>query len=340
MLLAAVSPVDHTETGHTQRGAVFINVDRIGDGIRAPPVGIKVNKRPDIPFLAEAVSGVVVMGRVQADIPDRDIRVNGFKFPEGDDGADAVMASGIQEADMQWEVNTDVCIVCAEHVKGVAKIKNFLVTVPAPMCIRIGEMAFTGAARDTIFEAFTKLMPIGRGMGMDAGAVAGKGEAVFWDEPVLKGRENGGKAENLLEPFFIMEGEFRVFQGVRGHLICDAGMLIGKFLSFAGFYRRLSIFIFWKKVLPASLLGVFWLRPEPVHQVKVRSQRREGVRVASGQGGQEAVSLQLQEPGSQAVETKHYHKDKGANDLNLVFGRPAERGIKSGKVFHYRIQIQ
>jgi hypothetical protein len=41
-----------------------------------------------------------------------------------------------------------------------------------------------------------------------------------------------------------MKGKFRVVQGVGGHLIRDAGMLIGKFLSLAGFSRRLSIFIF------------------------------------------------------------------------------------------------
>ena len=36
-------------------------------------------------------------------------------------------------------------------------------------------------------------------MGMDAGAVAGKGEAVFRDEPVPEGGEDGGKPENLLD---------------------------------------------------------------------------------------------------------------------------------------------
>ncbi len=199
MLLPAVSPVGHTETGHTQRGAVPINGDRIRDGIRTSPAGIQVNKRADIPFLAESVSGIVVMCGVQADVPGRDIRVNGLKFPKGDDGAGAVMASGIQEADMQGQVSTDVCIVGAEHVKGVAKIKDFPVTVPAPVCIRIGEMAFAGAARDTVFHTFTDFMPIRGCMGMDAGAVAGKGEAVFRDEPVPEGGEDGGKPENLLD---------------------------------------------------------------------------------------------------------------------------------------------
>ena len=101
MLLFTVPPVDHTEPGHAQGCAVFIDGDRARNGIRAAAVGIKVNKRSDVPFLAESISGKVVMGGVQADVPDRDIRVNGPEFPEGDDGADAVVASGIQETDME-----------------------------------------------------------------------------------------------------------------------------------------------------------------------------------------------------------------------------------------------
>jgi len=177
-------------------------------------------------------------------------------------------------------------------------------------------------------------------MGMDAGTVTGKGESVFRDEPVPKGREDGGKSENLLEPFLIMEREFRVVQGISGNLIRDAGMLIGKFLSLAGFFRRLSIFVFWEKVLPAGLLGGFGLWPEPVHQVKVRTQWRKGILGTACQGSQETVSLEFQEPGCQTGETKHYHKDKGTDDLRLVFCRPADRGIERGKVFHYRIKVE
>ena len=44
MLLLTVSPVDHTEACHAQRGAVFINGDRVGDGIRAAPVIVEVDK--------------------------------------------------------------------------------------------------------------------------------------------------------------------------------------------------------------------------------------------------------------------------------------------------------
>lgn len=289
MFLPAVAPVDHAETGHAQGGAVLINGDGVRYGSRPAAVGIQVNKRPDLPVPAEPISGIVVMGGIQADVPDRDIRVNGLKFPEGDDGADAVVPPGIQEADMEGQVNAVFCIVGAEHAEGMSKIKDFLITVPAPVGVRIGEMAFTGTARDPLFRAVTDLTPIRGGVGMDAGAVAGKRDAVLRDKPVLKEGQDGGEAEDLLEPFFIMEGELRMVQGVSSHLIRDAGMLIGKFLPFSGLFGGLSIFIPGKKVIPAGPLRAFGLRPEPVHEVKIRAQRGKGIRRAADECSKVAV---------------------------------------------------
>lgn len=57
-------------------------------------------------------------------VPDRDIGVNSFKFPEGDNGADAVVPAGVKETDMEGQVNAYVCIVGTAHVKGVAGIKQ------------------------------------------------------------------------------------------------------------------------------------------------------------------------------------------------------------------------
>ena len=116
---------------------------------------------------------------------------------------------------------------------------------------------------DTVFDASADLMPIRGGMGMDAGAVTGKGDAVSRDEPVLEGGDECGKAENLLEPFLIMEREILMLQGISGQLVGDAGMLIGKLLPFARFLRGLCVFVFGEKIHPAGPLGSFGLGPEP-----------------------------------------------------------------------------
>ena len=175
---------------------------------------------------------------------------------------------------------------------------------------------------------------------MDTGAIAGKGEAIMRDKPIFQGRKNGGKAENLLEPFLKMEREFRVVQSVSSQFVRNTGMFIWKFLSFAGLIRRLCVFILWEKIFPAGLLGSFGLSPKPVYQVKIRAQGREGVWRRASQDSKQTVSLQFQDPGSQAGKAKHDHKDNRAYDLDLVFSGSADRGIESGKVIHYWIKVQ
>lgn len=133
MLLFTVSPVDHTEAVHAQWGAVSVN----GNEIQATPVTVQVYERPDLSFLAEPVSGIVVMCGVQADIADRDIGVKGPEFPEEDNSGYAVIEPGVQETDMQGQVHTVLRIVGTEHVKGVTEIKGFLITVLIPAGIRV-----------------------------------------------------------------------------------------------------------------------------------------------------------------------------------------------------------
>lgn len=81
MFLFTVPPVDHAEPGHAQWCSISVNGYGVRDGTRAPPVRVEVNKRADVPFLTKLIGGIVVMCRVQAEVPDRDIRINGFKFP-------------------------------------------------------------------------------------------------------------------------------------------------------------------------------------------------------------------------------------------------------------------
>lgn len=111
-------------------------------------------------MLAEEVRGIVVMGRVQTDVPDRDVGVHRLKLSEGDNGADAVMSLGIQETDMQGQVNTDLSIVGAKHIQGISKIERFLIVVPSPVRIWIREVALTETMENPVFHAFADLMPI------------------------------------------------------------------------------------------------------------------------------------------------------------------------------------
>jgi len=194
------------------------------------------------------------MGGVQTNVPDGDIGIDSLKFPEGDNGADAVVPSGIQEADMEREVNAGIRIMGAEHVKGMPEIKNLLITVPSPMGVGVREMALTGAARNAGSAAATDLMAVGGSVGMDAGAVAGEGNAVRGEKAVPEGRDESSKAEKLLETFFIMEREVFMGESKSRQFLCNARVFIGKLLSFSGFLGGPGVLILWKKILPAVIL--------------------------------------------------------------------------------------
>jgi len=336
--LFTVPPVDHAEPGHAQRCAVCVNGDGVRNGIRPSPVRVPIDKRADVPFLTKLIG--VVMCRVQAEVSDRDIRIHGFKFPEGGDGADAVVSPGIQKTDMQGQVNADLCIVGAEHIKCMSKIEGFFVAVPSPVGIRIGKMTFTGTMGNAVFHAFADFMAIRGCVGMDTGAIAGKGDAICRDKPVPEGRKDCGETENLLEPFFIMERKFLMEEGVSGHGVGNAGMLIRQLLPFARFFGRFPVLVFREKVFSAGSLEGLGLCPEPVHEVEVRAKGRKGMWGAANERGKQGVSPEFLDPGGKAGETQHQHKDEGADDRNLIFVGSSDRGIKSRKVSHNRIEIQ
>lgn len=340
MLLFTVSPVDHTETGHAQGSAVFVDGDGIRDGLGPAAVTIQVDEGAYLPFLAEGIGGIVVIGRIQAEVTDRDIRIDGHKFAEGNDSAYAVMSPGIEEADMEREVNSDVCIMRAEHVKGMAEIKDFLVTVPSPVSIRVREMAHAGAVGYAVIQTVTDFMSVRGGMRMDAGTVAGKNESVSREKAVIQGRDEGGKAKELLKPHFIMEGKFFMGEGVSGNGFGDVGMFIRKFLPFTRFFGRLFVLMGWEQIFPAGSLQMSGLSPEPVHEVKIRAKGRQGTGSTANKDGKEAVGPEFFDPGGKTCKAEHYHKDKGTDDLGLVFGWTSQRGIEAGKVFHDGIQVQ
>ena len=145
MLLFTVPPVDHTVTGQAQGSAVFVNGDRIRNGFWPAAAIIQVNEGSYLPFLAKAIGGIVVIGRIKAEVTDRDIGVDGLKFVQGDNSGDTVVSPGINETDMQRKVNGKVRIMGTEHIKCMAEIKDFLVTVPSPVGIGVREMAPAGA---------------------------------------------------------------------------------------------------------------------------------------------------------------------------------------------------
>lgn len=51
-----------------------------------------------------------------------------------------------------------------------------------------------------------------------------------------------------------MEREAIMRECISSHLLCNAGVFIGKFPSFAGFIGRFGVLILWEKILSAGFL--------------------------------------------------------------------------------------
>ena len=77
----AKAPVDHAESGLTYGSAIGINADMSGYCRRSSAIGIEVNKRADIPGFAEIIGGIVIMCRVQTEVFDADVGVQGTELP-------------------------------------------------------------------------------------------------------------------------------------------------------------------------------------------------------------------------------------------------------------------
>lgn len=160
------------------------------------------------------------MGGIQTDVSDGDIWVDRLKFIQGDDGAETVVPLGVEETDVEREINAGICIMCTEHVKGASEEKDFLVVVPSPVSVWVGEIAPARTVRDADFEAFIDLTVIGGSMGTST--VGGQVDDVFWNE------------RRTAKGVLIMEREFLMFERISGHDISNPGMLVG-------FYGRLSV---------------------------------------------------------------------------------------------------
>ena len=260
--------VDHAQASLAEGGAVRVDGNGIGNGLWPAPVVIEVNKRLDIPAGAELVSRIIVMDGIQTEVPDPDMGIEGTEFGERDKDTDTVIAPGIQEADMEREIDLAAFIIKRKHVEGIAEEVAFQVAVPAPVGIRIGVMAVAGAGRDAGPSAGTYPVAIGVGVGMDTGAVTGDGNAIRGDETGPAGGFYSSDPEDLLEESFIMEREIPAGESGISHDPGDTGMAVGKFFPFRGFFW-FPVLPFWKEILAAKLLEVLFQEPETVHKIKI-----------------------------------------------------------------------
>ena len=127
---------------------------------------------------------------------------------------------------------------------------------------------------------------------MDGGAVAGNGKVLFRYEAAFHGRQDGDMIEELLqEPLKvkrdILPGHEAFFDRFGDFGFCFLGFLFFSFRLIRPFVVPGS-----GKEFIAAIQVRFGCSPEPVHEVKIGTERRQGIRVAADEGGKDTVTFE------------------------------------------------
>ena len=237
---------------------VLVNDYGIRDRLRPSAFIVQVDKSPGIPVFQEAVSRVIVHGRVEAHILNGKCRHMSFQFMEGDEKADRIMPLSAGEPQEEWDVCFQFAVITGELEECIAEVKLFKVAVPSPGSIRVREMA----------QGFGRAFPVvsaWAGVGVDGGTIAGNSKVLLWDQAAFDGRQDGSMVKEKLKPLFKIKRDVPgIHQAIcNGH--CNFGPVFLCFLLFA--FR-----FFWLSAVPGgrkeSVAGVavrFRCCPEPVH---------------------------------------------------------------------------
>ena len=208
---------------------------------------------------------------------------------ERDQEADRIMPFCAGEAQEQWDVRLKLRVIAGQLEQRVAEVILVQVTVPAPGRIRVGEMA--QAVRCAV-----PVMPVGAGVGMYGGAVAGDGKVPLWYEATFHGRQDGHVVEELLQALLkverdILPGHEPFFDGFGDFLLCLLCFLVFAF----GSVRLFAVPGSRKQLIP-GVQPSCRSSPEPVHEVKVGAKRGKGILRAADECSEDAVVLKPVHP--------------------------------------------
>ena len=82
------------------------------------------------------------------------------------------------------------------------------------------------------------------------------------------------------------------------------------------------------------------MEPESVKEIKIRAQRRQGLRCAADEESQQVILVKLPAPVGKTDNLPVHHQDQRTENLWLVFSGTTGPGIKGSEKLHNRIQIK
>ena len=174
-------------------------------------------------------------------------------------------------------------------------------------------------------------------MGNDSGTVAGQGEIVCIDQPRFYGRENRKEGKDVLER------DLRIFRGRYAikDVIHNSPCRFRSFIIVGKLPVRADHLVGFAGVFPggekvSAGVDIPGCQPESVHEIIIRTQRREMVRRREAAEDRQGNGMweDIANLGSKAVSGRSFikeqgKKDQGTQDLGLVLSHSADRGIKN-----------
>ncbi len=156
-----------------------------------------------------------------------------FQFMESDGETDRIMPLCACEAQEERDAGFQLTVIAGELEEGIAEVILFKVTVSSPGSIGVGKMAHVIRGIFPVVSART-------GMGVDSGAVAGKGKVFRWDNAAFDGREDGSMVKEELQPLLKIKRDVFAVHEAAGNGLCNFGPGFLCFLFFALRLIRLS----------------------------------------------------------------------------------------------------
>ena len=124
---------------------------------------------------------------------------------------------------------------------------------------------------------------------MDGSAIAGNSQVFLWDQAAFDGRENGGMVKEKLEPLLKMKRNVPAIHQAVGNEFCNFGLAFLRFLLFAFRFFRFFVVPGGRKELITGVSFRFRCSPETVHEVKIGTERGQGIRGTTDEGSKDAV---------------------------------------------------
>lgn len=165
------------------------------------------------------------------------------------------------------------------------------------------------------------------------------------DDAALNGRDDSHMIKKQLQPGLKIKEDIFIVQKAVYNPFSDLCRVFQGFLMLAFRPVRFSGIPGGREESAAAVKTMIRKDPETIHEVKIRAERRKGIRGTANESGKDAVTGESFYPVREGRRCQPHgkqekEKDEGTQYLGLVLGGPASSGIKREKKGHGSVRIK